>query len=43
MNDEAIFEYKRFDSYFQDNNREAYFIKPREVLWTLEKFAEIKK
>lgn len=27
MNDEAIFEYKWFDNYFQDNNREAYFIK----------------
>lgn len=27
MNDEAIFEYKWFDKYFQDNNREAYFIK----------------
>lgn len=27
MNDEAIFKYKWFDNYFQDNNREAYFIK----------------
>lgn len=27
MNNEAIFEYKWFDSYFQDNNREAYIIK----------------
>lgn len=27
MNEEAIFEYKWFDNYFQDNNREAYFIK----------------
>lgn len=27
MNDEAIYEYKWFDSYFQENNREAYFIK----------------
>lgn len=27
MNDEAIFEYKWFDNYFQDDNREAYFIK----------------
>jgi len=27
MNDKAIFEYKWFDNYFQDNNREAYFIK----------------
>ncbi len=27
MNEEAIFEYKWFDNYFQDNNREAYFVK----------------
>ena len=27
MNDEAIFEYKWFDDYFKDDNREAYFIK----------------
>lgn len=27
MNNEAIFEYKYFDSYFQDNDREAYIIK----------------
>ena len=27
MNDEAIFEYKWFDNYFEENNREAYFIK----------------
>ena len=27
MNDEAIFEYKWFDNYFQDDSREAYFIK----------------
>ena len=27
MNNEAIFEYKWFDSYFQDDSREAYFIK----------------
>ena len=27
MNDEAIFEYKWFDSYFKDKNRDAYFIK----------------
>lgn len=27
MNDEAIFEYKWFDNYFQDDNREDYFIK----------------
>ena len=31
MNNEAIFEYKWFDSYFQDNNREAYFIKEQET------------
>ena len=29
MNDEAIFEYKWFDNYFQDNNREAYLIKEK--------------
>ena len=27
MNSEAIFEYKWFDKYFEDENREAYFIK----------------
>ena len=27
MNSEAIFEYKWFDNYFEDENREAYFIK----------------
>lgn len=27
MNSEAIFEYKWFDNYFQDNDRDAYFIK----------------
>ena len=27
MNSEAIFEYKWFDNYFKDENREAYFIK----------------
>lgn len=31
MNEEAIFEYKWFDSYFQDNNREAYIIKEQET------------
>ena len=31
MNNEAIFEYKWFDSYFEDNNREAYFIKEQET------------
>lgn len=32
MNDEAIFEYKWFDSYFQNNNRESYFIKKIQIL-----------
>lgn len=27
MNDEAIFEYKYFDSYFSDDDRDAYFIR----------------
>lgn len=31
MNNEAIFEYKYFDSYFKDNNREAYIIKEQET------------
>ena len=31
MNNKAIFEYKWFDSYFQDNNREAYIIKEQET------------
>ena len=31
MNNEAIFEYKWFDSYFQDNNREAYIIKEQQT------------
>ncbi len=31
MNNEAIFEYKWFDSYFEENNREAYFIKEQET------------
>ena len=30
MNSEAIFEYKWFDNYFEDENREAYFIKEQE-------------
>ena len=31
MNNEALFEYKWFDSYFEENNREAYFIKEQET------------
>ncbi len=31
MNDEAIYEYKYFDLYFTDNNRNAYFIKDKET------------
>lgn len=30
MNSEAIFEYKWFDNYFKDENREAYFIKEQD-------------
>ena len=30
MNDNALFEYKHFDSYFTDNDRYAYFIKEKE-------------
>lgn len=30
MNNDAIFEYKWFDNYFQDDNREAYFIKEKQ-------------
>ncbi len=30
MNSEAIFEYKWFDKYFEDENREAYFIKEQD-------------
>ena len=26
MNDEAIFEYKYFDNYFTDNNRDAFLL-----------------
>lgn len=29
MNDNALFEYKWFDKYFEENNREAYFIKEK--------------
>ena len=31
MNDEAIFEYKYFDSYFTENDREAFFVKEQET------------
>ena len=31
MNDDAIFEYKYFDSYFMDNNRDAFFIREEET------------
>ena len=31
MNDEAIIEYKYFDNYFTDDDREAYFIKNEET------------
>lgn len=31
MNDEAIFEYKYFDSYFTDEDRDAYFIREKET------------
>ena len=31
MNDEGIFEYKYFDNYFTDDDREAYFIKNEET------------
>lgn len=30
MNEEALFEYKWFDCYFTDDNREAYFIREEE-------------
>lgn len=30
MNDEAIYEYKYFDTYFTDNTRDAFFIKEKE-------------
>ncbi len=29
MNDEAMFEYENFDSYFTDNNRDAFFIREK--------------
>ena len=29
MNDNALFEYKWFDKYFEENNREAYFVKEK--------------
>ncbi len=31
MNDEAIFEYKYFDKYFTDKDRDAFFIKEKET------------
>ena len=31
MNDEALFEYKYFDLYFTDNDRNAYFIKEHDT------------
>ena len=31
MNDAAIFEYKYFDSYFTDNDRDAFFVRERET------------
>ena len=31
MNNEAIFEYKYFDKYFTDNDRDAFFIKEKET------------
>jgi len=31
MNDDAIFEYKYFDSYFTDNDRDAFFVRERET------------
>ena len=31
MNDDAIFEYKYFDSYFTDDNRDAFFIREEET------------
>ena len=32
MNNEAIFEYKWFDSYFQDNNRDDFIKRGRKIL-----------
>ena len=31
MNDEAIFEYKYFDSYFTENDRDAFFVREQET------------
>lgn len=31
MNEDAIFEYKYFDSYFIDNDKDAYFIREKET------------
>ena len=31
MNEEAIFEYKYFDSYFTDNKRDAFFIREKDT------------
>lgn len=31
MNENALFEYKYFDSYFQDESRDAFFIRERET------------
>ena len=31
MNDDGIFEYKHFDKYFTENDRDAYFIKNEEM------------
>ena len=31
MNEDAIFEYKYFDNYFTDNNRDAFFIREQEL------------
>ena len=31
MNDDAIFEYKYFDSYFTDNDRNAFFVREKET------------
>ena len=31
MNDEAIFEYKYFDSYFIENDRDAFFVREQET------------
>ena len=31
MNDDALFEYKYFDSYFTDNDRDAFFVREKET------------